>query len=133
VAADARWRVVRSTDDLPRLREQLGWAAQRQNQRFSEATPAGRLSTETRQKVILMLAPVGLLAAAALYGLAPDDVRRHAVAFGVLIVFFVAAFVAGLLLRRVRGWSRRTAGQMIARRVARILRPIERNGHVTID
>ncbi len=128
----ARWRVVRSTDDLPRLREQLGWAVQRQNHRFSHATPAGRLTTETRQKLILIVSPVGLLAAAALYGLAPDDVRRHSVAFGALIAFFVAAFLAGLFLHRVRGWARRTAGGMIARRVARILRPIEARGPITI-
>lgn len=133
MAPDARWRVVRSADDLPRLREQLGWAAQRQNHRFAHATPAGRLSTESRQKLILILAPVGLLAAGALYGLAPDDVRQHATAFGGLIAFFAVAFVAGLFLPRVRGWSRRTAGGMIARRVARILRPIESKGHITID
>ncbi len=122
------WQFEVTADKLARLQLELEWALQRQNQRFSSAMPAQRMSLGARRLLVLGIALV--LGATSLTMRGPNGHLDAWGTFGIVLAGFAA--VMALSLPRVRAWSKRTAGTMLARRARRLMRPAFRNAPYTI-
>src|SRR5262245_25097194 len=120
-----------SREVLPRLQQSLEWALQRQNQRIVQAMPTERRSMAERQRVVTWLAVAGLVILALLYVLDPLAFRRAPRMF-VIGLLFLGALVAARFLPRIRAWSRRTAGSMLAAQAARTFRSVQKQVPYTI-
>jgi hypothetical protein len=127
-----RWRFEVTRDALPALQQHLEWALQRQNQRLARAIPTGRLSIARRQRLVFLLSPIGVVAVLGLY-LSDPRAAGHGPLYLLGGAFFVGTFAAGLALPAVRRWSARTAGTMIERRAARMLRTLARRAPCAIE
>jgi hypothetical protein len=133
VADELRWRYEVTRPSLPPIEQALEWALQRQNRRIVQALPTDRISVERRARVATMISVLGLVAIGALYLLDPRAARRQPAFFVLATLVFVGGLVAARSLPRIRAWSRRVAGRMIARQAARAIAGVAKRAPYTID
>ncbi|MCB9572007.1 MAG: hypothetical protein H6709_25035 [Kofleriaceae bacterium] len=118
------WEVEITAARLPALQREIEWAMQRQNLRFADAMRARRLPMARRRQLIVLLGLLGLGLLGFLAVTYPAMVRAQPAFFVAFTALFGLALAAGVALSRVQAWSRRVAGRMLSRRVARMLAPL---------
>jgi hypothetical protein len=87
--------------------------------------PTQKLSIGARRAILLGLSLLGIAIIALLWSLAPRSAATERWLLAAL-GFFAMTFIASFFVGAIRGWSKRVAGRMLARRAARLLRPMER-------
>ena len=119
-----RWNVEVGPDDLAALEQRLEWALQHQNHALAHKIPTARIPVEVRRIIGVALSMIGIGLVLAVQLLDPFAPRFYTTGG---IILFSITLVLALALPKTRAWSRRRAGQSIARRAAAQLRPMARS------
>jgi hypothetical protein len=85
-----------------------------------------KMSLEASRTFLLVLSVLGIMLLALLWALGPHRFPHDRELYLAGLVFFTLTFMVSFYVRSMRAWSRRLAGRVVARRAARIIRPIER-------
>ena len=135
-AVSRQWTTEVTRDRLAAVQQELEWALQRQNQHFAQLMPGSGFKRPENlrrlRRILLVLVAALAVVLAALVAVDPSAPRRYTPVFVLAGVASALALVMAAVLPRVNAWSRRVAGEMLARRAGRILRPLAAKVPVTI-
>ncbi len=120
-----QWTHEITPEAVPALQQQLEWALQRQNRRFSDQfEQRRRIPLALRRRLLVVLGVLVVALVVALARLDPWIARRHVGFFAFAAGAGVLAIVVGFALPGIQARSRRFAGRMIARRAEMMMRPL---------
>ena len=128
-----RWRSELTGERLPAIAQQLEWALQHQQRRYVQRLPMNRIPDRQRAWMARALSAAIVVLVLALVRLDPSIWDEHRLLVTGMFALAAIGFVLSFAFPQTRAWSRRYAGRSIARRAARLLRPLARRLPAAFD
>ena len=129
-----QWTHEITREAVPALQQQLEWALQRQNRRFSDQfEQRRRIPPALRRRLLVVLGALVIVLVVVLARLDPWIASRHVGFFTFAAGAGLLAIVVGLALPGIQARSRRFAGRMIAERAALMTQPLAAKAPFAIE